>query len=236
MPQTVLEPAREGLSDAEIARRVASGDEDAFRVMMRRHNQKLYRAARSVLRDDAEAEDAVQEAYLLAYRAMGSFRGDAKLSTWLTRIVINEAIGRSRRKKRTAEIISLDGDGRSGEHDENPPEAQMREDPSEQPDASAHRGQIRRLLEQKIDDLPEMFRAVFMLRAVEEMTTEEVAVALEIPEATVRTRFFRARALLREALAREMDVALDGAFAFDGARCDRIVGNVLLRLKDLRAQ
>ena len=237
MLRAVLETTHKELPDTEIARRVATGDADAFHFLMRRFNQTLYRTARSILRDDAEAEDAVQESYLLAYRAMGTFRGDAKLSTWLTRIVINEAIARSRKRKRTAEIIRLESDherhmDEADDHDARM--ADMREATAEQPEASALRAETRRLLEKKIDELPDAFRTVFMLRAVEEMTAEETALALGIPDATVRTRFFRAKGLLRESLAREIDFALEDAFAFDGARCDRIVDGVLSRFNTIR--
>ena len=223
--------AGEGLADAEIARRVAAGDHVAFELLMRRYNRTLYRTARSILKDDAEAEDTVQEAYLLAYRGMDKFRGDAKLSTWLTRIVVNEAIARSRKSSRRAEIIRLDGETK---WDSEAIEENMGEATPEQPERAALRAETRRLLEKKIDQLPEAFRTVFMLRAVEEMTVEEAAVCLGIPEATVRTRFFRARSLLREALSRETDFAFEDVFSFDGERCDRIVAGVLARLKDLQ--
>ena len=177
------------LSDPELARRIAAGDPNAFELLMRRHNQMLYRTARSILKDDAEAEDAVQDAYLLAYRGIGGFRGDAKLSTWLVRIVANEAIARFRRRRRSAEVIQLDGDSGATEHH---PEDGMNESKPEQPDQSARRAETRRLLEARIDGLPDAFRAVFVLRAVEEFSVEETAAALGIPEATVRTRFFRA--------------------------------------------
>jgi RNA polymerase sigma-70 factor (ECF subfamily) len=232
MLSAALASAHKGLPDAEIAKRIAAGDEDAFHFLMRRHNQTLYRVARSILKDDAEAEDAVQEAYLLAYRAMDRFRGDAKLSTWLVRIVVNEAIARSRKRSR-AEVIRLDGEAESGIE---AVEATMNDIPSEQPEQGVLRAETRRLLEKKIDELPDAFRAVFVLRALEEMTVEEAAAALGIPEATVRTRFFRARGLLRESLAREVDFAFEDAFAFDGARCDRIVAGALARLKDLQAR
>src|SRR5688500_5741652 len=233
MYPAAFESVHEELSDAEIARRIASGDEDAFRLLMRRHNQTLYRTARGILKDDAEAEDAVQEGYLLAYRAMGAFRGDAKLSTWLVRIVANEAIARSRKRRRRAEVIRLDCDGESASAAE---EANMNESTSEQPEQGALRAETRRLLEARIDALPDAFRAVFVLRALEEMTEKESAEVLGIPEATVRTRFFRARGMLREALAREIDFALEDAFAFAGERCDRIVAGVLARLQELRAR
>ena len=216
------------LPDPELAKRIAAGDRDAFRLLLKRYNQTLYRAARSVLKDEAEAEDAVQDAYLLAYRAMGKFRGDAKLSTWLVRIVINESIARLRKRSRNAEIIRLDSGAELNETEE----ASMGESTPEQPEHAAQRAEARRLLEAKIDELPDAFRTVFMLRAVEELSVEETAVALDIPEATVRTRFFRAKGLLREALSQEIDLAHGDAFAFAGARCDRIVANVMAKLED----
>jgi RNA polymerase sigma-70 factor (ECF subfamily) len=199
---------------------------------MRRYNQTLYRIARSILRDDAEAEDAVQEAYMLAYRAIGAFRGDAKLSTWLIRIVVNEAIARSRKHSRRAQIIPFSG---APEPDIDTSEVNMNEAAPEQPEHAAVRAQTRRLIEGKIDALPELFRTVFVMRALEELTVEETAASLGIPAATVRTRHFRAKALLREALAREIDFAQGDAFAFAGARCDRIVAGVLTRLNGLQA-
>ncbi len=228
-----ISTSTEGLADSEIARRIAAGDRGALQQLMRRHNQTLFRTARSILKDDAEAEDAVQEAYLLAYRAMGAFRGDAKLSTWLVRIVVNESIGRRRRRDRRAEVIELNGgSGANGDA----PEAAMREPSPEQPDRAALRAEMRRILEANIDRLPDAFRSVFVLREVEEMTVEEAAGCLGIPQATVRTRHFRAKSLLREALAREIDFSLEDAFSFAGARCDRIVAGVLRRLKGLQAR
>ena len=226
-------PVCKDLSDVEIARRIAAGDMNVLRMMMQRYNRTLYRTARSILKDDAEAEDAVQESYLLAYRAMGGFRGDAKLSTWLVRIVVNEAIGRMRKRTRRAEIIQINDET---EQNGEAAEANLGEASTEQPENSALRAETRRLIEAKIDLLPDGFRAVFVLRALEEMTVEEVAVCLGIPQATVRTRYFRAKGLLREALAREIDFSLEGAFAFAGARCDRIVAGVLDRLKYLPAR
>jgi RNA polymerase sigma-70 factor (ECF subfamily) len=228
-----VKTASKELPDTEIARRIALGDRDAFELLMRRYNQTLYRTARSILKDDAEAEDAVQEAYMLAYRAMGAFRGDAKLSTWLIRIVVNEAIARARKRNRRAEIIQLSGEP---EPDADLSEVNVNEATPEQPEHAAMRAETRRLLEGKIDALPDAFRTVFVLRALEELTVEETAATLGIPAATVRTRFFRAKGLLREALAREIDFAYGDAFAFAGGRCDRIVAGVLDRLKDLQAR
>lgn len=232
MPAKALRPPENGWSDTDIATRIAAGDHGAFELMMRRFNRPLYRTARSILRDDAEAEDVLQDAYLLAFRSMDKFRGESSLATWLTRIVANEAIARSRKTSRRAQIIRLDGDNASINE---AAETDMNEATSEQPEGAAMRSEARRLLEKKIDALPDVFRSVFMLRAVEEMTVEETAACLDIPEATVRSRFFRARALLRESLSREFDFALEDAFGFDGARCDRIVAGTLARLKNPQA-
>ncbi|MDB5761360.1 MAG: polymerase sigma factor [Herminiimonas sp.] len=218
------------LSDAEIVQRVSAGDKSAFELLMRRYNRPLYRTARSILRDDAEAEDVLQESYLLAYRSLDKFRGESSLSTWLTRIVINEAVARSRKTARRAEIIQLGGEP---EWDNDAIGASMSQPMTEQPEHAALRTEVRRLIEKKIDDLPEAFRTVFMLRALEEMTVEETAACLDIPDATVRTRYFRAKGLLRESLSSEIDFAFEDAFSFDGARCDRIVSSVLARLTDL---
>jgi len=217
------------LTDLELAQRIAAGDKGAFELLMRRHNQMLYRTARSILKDEAEAEDAVQEGYLLAYRGMSGFRGDAKLSTWLVRIVVNEAISRARKRSRGAEIIQLGGET---QEDRETVEGNMDDALPEQPEGAAQRTQTRRLLEAKIDELPDAFRTVFVLRALEELSVEESSVALGIPEATVRSRFFRARGLLREALSKEIDLAYGDAFAFAGARCDRIVAGVLASFEE----
>lgn len=218
------------MTDLDLARRVASRDEDAIRAMMRRHNQRLFRAARAILGNDAEAEDVVQDAYLKAIDAMDSFRGDAQLGTWLVRITANEALMRRRKTRRSAEVIALAGDLTPGDE----PEHEAADDPSRSPEVQTLRAETRRMVEARIDSLPEAFRAVFVMRAVEELSVEETAAALGIPEATVRTRFFRARGLLREALARDLDVAIDQAFQFDGARCDRLVARVIEALRTLR--
>jgi RNA polymerase sigma-70 factor (ECF subfamily) len=219
-------------SDIEIVRRIVNGEAQALEQLMRRYNRPLYRTARSIVKDDAEAEDVLQEAYLLAFRNIGKFRGDAMLRTWLTRIVINEAIARSRKTARRAKVIQLDGDAA---WENEAAEASMNEATPEQPETSVMRAEARRMLERHIDALPDVFRTVFVLRALEEMSVEETASCLAIPEATVRTRFFRARGLLREALAREIDFVFEEAFAFDGARCDRIVAGVLERFKNPQA-
>lgn len=212
-------------TDVELVARAANGDETAFEAIMRRHNQLLFRTARSIVKSDAEAEDALQEAYLRAWRALDSFRGEAKLSTWLVRIVSNEALGRLRR--RYAQVIPLDAAMNSTEPDM---QTALQDDVDQRPERMAMRAEIRHLMEARIDRLPDAFRSVFVLRAVQELSVEEVAQALEIPEATVRSRFFRARSLLREGLSLDVDMAIGDAFSFDGERCDRIVSTVLTRI------
>jgi RNA polymerase sigma-70 factor (ECF subfamily) len=207
LPAPVERPA-----DTELIARILSGDMRALEMLMRLHNRTLYRTARAILRDDAEAEDAVQEAYLQAYRKLATFRGESKLSTWLVRITANEALMRRRRNPRPAETSEQ-------------PEA-VSDGPGPQEDAE--RAQMRRRLEAHIDALPDGYRAVFVLRAVEELSVQETAAALAIPPATVRSRYFRARGLLRSWMAGEIGTAPGDAFAFAGVRCDRIVRTVLL--------
>ena len=212
--------------DAELAARAGRGDTAAFEALMRRHNRTLFRTARAILRDDAEAEDALQEAYLQAYHALPRFRAEARFTTWMVRIVANEALMRLRKETRRAQIVPMQS------ADATPGLEELADTTMEnnRPEPSAERAEMRRLLERQIDLLPDAYRTVFMLRAVEELPAEEVAAVLQIPEATVRTRFFRARSLLREALAQQIDLAYADAFAFAGERCDRIVAAVLARL------
>lgn len=206
------------MSDLELARRVTAGDAGAFVLLMRRHNRMLYRAARSILQDESEAEDAVQDAYLQAYRTIGQFRGEAKLSTWLVRIVLNAALARVRTRSRGMELaIRLDS------------ETQGSETTPEAPEQAAQRTQAHRILQAKIDALPDALRSVFVLRALEELSVEEVAAALDLPKAIVRVRFFRARRRLRSVLSRESEQLLASLFPFAGRRCDGIVAAVLAR-------
>jgi len=233
-PQPALLPEAASLhsaaGDLALARQIGAGDTRAFALLMRRHNRMLFRVARSILVDDAESEDALQDAYLAAYRNIGSFQGGAKLSTWLARIVINEALGRLRKRKRSAVVVPFAASARD---EPNNQEDAMADASAEQPDTAAMRAELRELLERRIDELPAQFRTVFILRDVEELTVDETAECLDIPAATVRTRAFRARALLRESLARDIDIATVSAFEFAGARCDRIVDRVLGRLQSV---
>ena len=216
------------LDDATLVARITAADQAAFEILMRRHNSRLFRVARAILKDDADAEDALQDAYLDAYRNMSRFRGEAQLGTWLVRIVVNRALMRLRKTKKDPVVVSMAE--RTGSPDTAPVE--YPDMSSESPANAAVRAEVRRLLERRIDELPVAFRTVFVLREVEELSVEEVSACLGIPAATVRTRVFRARALLREALARELDMATGDVFAFAGQRCDRIVATVLGRLPE----
>jgi RNA polymerase sigma-70 factor, ECF subfamily len=195
---------------------------------MRANNRLLYRTARSIMRDDCEAEEVLQDAYVKAYAAMKHFKAQSKLSTWLVRIVINEALGR--RRKFAPEQIAVDNVVHLEQLIERTSLAAQ--SPST-PEQLAMRADLRRLIQAHVDRLPPHFRSVFVLRAIEELSVEETAQCLGIAQITVRTRFLRARRLLREHAARELKIAFDGAFAFAGARCDRMVAGVLARVRAL---
>ena len=216
MPALPLVPETT-VDDAELARRIAGHDEAAFECVMRRNNAALYRVARAILKNEADAEDVLQEAYLAAYRHMGEFRAEAKLSTWLTRIVVNQALGRRRSRDRAGTVVPF-----------SEPEELDQADSS--PEQSTTRAEFRRLLERKIEALPLAFRTVYVLRDIDELSGAETAECLSITEATVRSRLFRARGLLRESLSRELDMAAADIFHFGGEHCDRIVAGVLARL------
>jgi RNA polymerase sigma-70 factor, ECF subfamily len=217
---------RQELDDATLASRVFAGDAAAFERLMRRHNRRLYRLARSMLRNAADAEDALQDAYLAAYQAMGSYRGEASLATWLSRVVVNQCLARLRRQARRDNIVPMVPLAGPGEQElAGMPAA----DDRDTPDRALVRAELRAVLERKLDELPEAFRTVFVLRSVEELSVEEVAQTLSLPEATVRSRHFRARSMLRESLAQDLDLAERDLWAFDGERCDRIVATVLAR-------
>jgi RNA polymerase sigma-70 factor (ECF subfamily) len=222
-PQRDVGPAALPPDDRAIAVRVAAGDRAAFDMLMRRNNRRLYRLARATLRNDGEAEEALQEAYLAAYRGIGRFRGDSTLATWLSRMVLNECLGRLRKSARRQNVIpivtSVEMDG-------------VHADEHARPEKVLARAELRALIERKVDELPADFRLVFVLRSVEDLSVEETADSLGIEQATVRSRHFRARSLLREALAREIDVAERDLFDFGGTHCDRIVAAVHTRLDE----
>jgi RNA polymerase sigma-70 factor (ECF subfamily) len=217
----------ERLTDPELARLLAMRDRGAVRLLTQRNNQRLFRAAWSILKDRAEAEDAVQSGYMRALAAIDGFEGRSSLSTWLTRIVINEALGRARAARRRrarfdeSNVAILDTYR----------EKLMRGSISgSSPDAGVAREQLRAILETAIGSLPQPFRTVFVLREVEGFSVEETAEALGILPATVKTRYLRARRRLQEALAPEVKTALEGTFPFAGADCARMTERVLAAL------
>jgi RNA polymerase sigma-70 factor (ECF subfamily) len=217
----------DALDDAQLVQLARRGDGDAFRTIMQRNSRRLYRVARSVLGDDSEAEDVVQDAYVRALGSLGTFRGDSSLTTWLTRITLNEALGRLRRQRPTVDLAVLDAESAGPANIIPFPTMQ----PGTDPERAAAQQQIRRLIEAAIDELPENFRTVFVMRDIEEMSIEETADFLDIEPATVKTRLHRARRLLREALDQQLASTLTEAFPFDGKRCTQIASTVLERLQ-----
>lgn len=217
------------LGDEALVALARKGDEEAIRVLVQRHNRRLFRVARSVLRDDAEAEDAVQETYVRAFTRLASFRGEALFSTWLTRIALNEALRRAGRRRPTAELAVLDKEaGPNGGSLIMFPSSLM----AESPETEAARRQVRHLLEDAIDALPDLFRTVFVLRDVEGLSTEETATHLSIRPETVKTRLHRARKLMRAAIEAKVSAAFGELYPFDGARCVNMAERVIARLRD----
>lgn len=206
-------------ADRALAASILAGEPGALERLMRANNRRLFRTARSILRDDADAEDAVQEGYVRAFHALGRYRGESSLATWLTRIVANQALARLRARSR------------AGGGQESPGDAPDRPAPlADAPEAMAMRAELRRLIERAVDRLPDGCRGVFMLRAVEGLDVAETAACLGMSEAAVKTALFRARHELRESIGRELGAGIDDFFAFDGHRCDRLVAAVHRRL------
>ena len=227
MPKLQLE-AIDGATDAELVERVLRKDETAVRALVQRYNRRLYRVARGVVADDGEAEDVLQEAYLRAFSALAEFRGDASLSTWLIRIVLNEAFQRLRR--RTDVPMSRtknDFAERSGAEVIPFPTSSQ---PSIDPERAMAQKQLCQLVERAIDELPCEFRAVLVARVIEGMSVEETASAFDLQPDTVKTRLHRARRLLKDALAEHIGPQFSAVFPFDGVRCERIANAVIQRL------
>ena len=216
-PQS-LEP-QQGLSDGEVVERVVAGEPALFEILMRRYNQRVYRAVRAVIRNDAEVEDVMQQAYLSAFAHLGQFRGDAKFSTWLVRIAVNEACARLR--PHGPKLVAIDGDYVEMDPTTKTPE-----------DLSADK-ELRHLLENSLDHLAEAYRTVFVLREIEGLDTREVADALSISEDLVKTRLHRAKALLRSALFDTAQNTKNNLFPFHAARCDRVVAAVFALLPQM---
>jgi RNA polymerase sigma-70 factor (ECF subfamily) len=220
----VIEPVAEALSsvpDEQIVAKVLAGQKALFEVLMRRHNERVYRAARAIVRDENEAEDVMQQAYVNAYSHLRQFDGRSQFSTWLTRIAIHEALARVRRRAR---YIPMDVEHLAA------PSLARTASSSPDPETLAFSRELGALMESAIDRLPEGAREVFMLRKVEGMSTEEVAAALDVSEAVVKTRLSRARAALRRDLSAGTETAASNTFRFLRPRCDRVVTAVLARI------
>lgn len=215
-----LERARvEGWTDEQVVERVIAGEIELYELIMRRHNQRLYRVVRSILRDDHETEDVMQDAYVRAYEHLRQFERRALFSTWLTRIAVHEALARLRKRNRQQQI---DTDKDEGEMFVN--------SASDDPEQTTSRTQLGEMLEQALLRLPAQYRTVLMLRDVEEMSTADTAEALSLTEENVKVRLHRGRALVRRDLMSRFGEAAKDAFTFMGPRCDRVVERVLQRL------
>ena len=217
-PAVALENSRD--SDAEIIQQVLAGNTALFELLMRRYNERIYRAARSIVRDEQEAEDVMQQAYVNAFTHLRQFNGSAQFSTWLTRIAINEALARVRRRGRYEPL----------DDDLSNVEPFMSSNPAQSPERQAFAGELRGLLEWAIDAMPDGMREVFVLREVEGLSTSEVAECLGVSDDVVKTRLSRGRAMLRRLLMERTGATAPEAFRFYRPRCDRVVAQVLARI------
>lgn len=226
-PQAVHPSGALELSDAELTQRARLRDESAIRALMQRYNRRLFRIARGILRDEAEAEDVVQDAYVRAFTHLADFRDEASFGTWVSRIAYNEALGRRRRRRPTVDLSLL----------ENVRQAEIIQFPlsaaTNDPERNMAQREIRELLEKAIDDLPENFRLVLIARVVEGLSVEETAYLLSLRPETVKTRLHRARRLLHDTLDKHLAPGFANAFPFGGAHCERITERVLQRLRAL---
>jgi RNA polymerase sigma-70 factor, ECF subfamily len=230
-PQPAPQRPDEGkLSDEAIVRRVQSGESALFEILMRRYNQRLYRVARAVVKDEAEAEDVMQQAYVNAYTHLEQFADRARFSTWLTRIALHEALARARRRSRFTEIPHM-SDQADGAVAGQTPEDSLTA-PGPDPEQQLSRGELRQALETALATLPPLYRTTFVLRDVDELSTAEAAECLGVSVDTVKTRLHRARALLRDALFERAGLAARDAFPFPAPRCDRMVGAVFAQLQE----
>ncbi len=225
MPTVALDAGSASAGDLELTRRAGAGDPQAFRTIMTTHNQALYRIARAVIRNDSEAEDVVQEAYVRAFSHLDSFRGEATLSTWLSRITLNEALGRLRRKKRAEKALRAEDPGIPAQIIPFPGSIS-----GDDPERMMAQRQILQLVERAIDNLPDVYRGVFMARVIEGRSVEETADLLGIRPETVKTRLHRARLLVRKELEQQIGPVLLDAFPFAGRRCERLTAAVMQRL------
>lgn len=207
------------LSDEEVVERVLAGDTSLFEILMRRSNQRLFRVARGILADDGEAEDVMQDAYVRAFRELASFRGEARFSTWLTRIACHEALARAQKRRRLVSISGLGG----GE----PPDPPA---PTANPEQDLENRELQTVLREAVEVLPDPLRAVFCLREIEGLSTEQTADALGLTIENVRVRLHRAKLGLRQTLDARIGREVRRLYLFDGDRCDRVVEGVFRRL------
>jgi RNA polymerase sigma-70 factor (ECF subfamily) len=215
-------------SDEQLVASALQGEQSAFEAIMRRHNRLLFRAARGVVSDDAEAQDVVQETYLRAFTRLQDFQGGASLGTWLVRIAINLALDVLRRSSRS---VPMDFN-QAVDHEPSPEHTMSFSAPqSASPESAAARTELRSLLQSAIEGLPPIYRSVFMLRAVQEMSVEEAAYCLQVSDAVVKTRYLRARSMLRDALGAQIEAHSESVFAFAGERCDQVVRHVVAELQ-----
>jgi RNA polymerase sigma-70 factor (ECF subfamily) len=210
------------ISDADVVNRVRAGEVGLYEMLMRRYNQRLFRVIRSVVTNDSEAEDILQEAWVRAYEHLNQFEGRASFSTWITRVAFYEALARLRKSKRMRPLERPGGEIMA--------EVERRRTTSETPEAQAIRGELARTLEAAVDALPESYRSVFVLRELEHISTSDTAACLELSEEAVKTRLHRSRALLRHDLEKRLGPVVAETYSFLGKRCDRIVERVLARI------
>jgi RNA polymerase sigma-70 factor, ECF subfamily len=215
------------LTDAEIVRRVRAGDRALFEILMRRHNQRVYRATRAIVKDERDVEDVMQQAYVNAFTHLHQFEERSQFSTWLTRIALNEAFGRRRK-------LQFESKARVESDVEEYPGEFMASITSPQPDPErqAYARELHNVLEEAVDALPEAYRTVFMLRDIEGLSTSETGEGLGLGEEAVKTRLHRARAMIRRAVSARIGAAAPGAFQFEAPRCDRVVAAVFARIPD----
>jgi RNA polymerase sigma-70 factor (ECF subfamily) len=222
------QPAASLLSDSQIVTRIRAGEPALFEVLMRRHNQRLYRTARAVVKDEGEVEDVMQQAYINAFTHLHQFEERAQFATWLTRITVNEALARRRKLQQFEARLPAESEQDRGEPME------MFTSPEPDPERQAYAGELQRVLEDAVDSLPEAYRTVFMLRDIEGLSTSETGEGLGIGEEAVKTRLHRARAMIRRAVTARIGQAAAGAFQFQAPRCDRVVAAVMARIAEIQ--
>jgi len=225
MGTTILEKAQfEGWTDEQVVERVLDGETALYEIIMRRHNQRIYRTVRAILRDDGEAEDVMQDAYVRAYQHLRQFEGRSAFSTWLTRIAVHEALARLRQRGRLEQLDTAAENGGA---------AVKLSDKSPDPEQITSRAQLSQMLEDAVLSLPEAYRCVIMLRDVEELSTSETAAALNLSEENVKVRLHRGRAMMRRDMYARVGATAKDAFPFMGTRCDRVVRGVFARLAQI---